>query len=948
MAEKAKSRTFKIIPPPPGMEFVGPGQQIHLRLNVGPLKEIFVYYDPLDDGGPEHKRGYVRFYPASEHRPIAQLVYSWFPPGTWKVKFSEPNQSGAFYATSIEPGWTNADEKVVAAFKERLKSLDLAIGWEFTSLPKSKKSIAMQKAEVTEAVRSAAEKGREVLLKVAYDRSDGDIRSLLTSEPVHGDASYLLDEPLARIFLEFVEHFGNIEVDHGLARGGLTDEKLKKVREPNPAVVDAITNLFTQGYGEFEWSRRSAQPTPSIEDFKRMEEAIFFQARVRNDLARRNLLRIGIGFVQDKKGKREDIGVVRRPCVSGLACEGAPRWLLYDRHGVAVMRAGSTFRDLEYRSVDLEKLKREAVFPVPVPGVPGLLVVRGVPIVEIDVQDRNIYGFLRALEQSLGGPPRELVALASSLFNHGLFIAREMHKRNKAWVLAGRTIEFAAGVFIFFVIHAIAAFLKASPHPAMKAASYLVMAMARAVGALLGVDLALTNMEKLALAGRHFAQMEQLHRESSTDSPGSAPGRSSGEQAGSKDPVEIPRLEEAKLTKLSRGHLEAGAEALLDAMADYFALGVVLVGGVGVAKLRRMRAAAKEAKALQENIKSLEADAHSKLKISDDGAVEEIEPLKSTDKLEGVPVPKPGKPAKPTGGLGAEKPPADGKPKPEKRKPQYGEYFYKRCDALKKRVETLKEHLDSLEMPSDSGRSQRLEELKTKKATFLLNSIELVRDSKGERMMPVLSKEVAEYEAEVAKEFPRPMPEEPPRDSEGLYVIQEPGELQGEPQRGRVPEPGGTSPSDFAAECLKEILEIRSRLQPRKIRTAGNIGLLKSKIPGLESLRAHSAISEPADVGVNVGFVLRKKVGRRFSTSRINRQGEVDGENAFDRSIDTESKLLERAADVLIEAPDARGTLKLFSGYPPCRSCRGVVEQFRAQFKGRITLEVYDEKGGQW
>lgn len=788
MAGDAPSKAFTVIRPPPGMEIVGPGQQLHLRLNVGPLKEIFVYYDPLDGGGPEHKRGYVRFYPTSEHRPVAQLVFSWFPPGTWRVKLSEPDQSGAIYATSIEPGWTNAGEKVVAAFQERLKSLDLAIGWEFTDLPKSKKSIAMQKAEVTEAVRSAAEKGREILLKVAYDRSDGDVGSLLKSEPVHGDKNYLLDEPLARIFLEFVEHFGNIEVDHSLARGGLTEEKLKKLGEPNPAVVEAIANLFTQGYGEFEWSRRSARPTPSLEEFKQMEEAIFFQARVKNDLARRNLLRVGIGSVRDKKGKREDIGVVRRPCVSGAACEGAPRWLLYDRHGVAVPVGGGVFRDPEYRSVDLEKLKREAVFPIPAPSAPGILFVRGIPIVEIDVQNRRLYAFLRELEQSLGGPPRELVALAASLFNYGLFIAREMHERNKALMLAGRTIEFAAGVFVFFIIHAMAAALKASRHPGLEAAGYLLMAMARAAGAILGVDFALSNIEKLALAGRHFAQMERLHRESaeSAEGVGNASGGSSGGQGG-RDPVEIPRLAEAKLDKLSQGHLKAGSEALLDAMADYFALGVVLVGGVGVAKLRRMRAAAKEAKALQEHIKDLEADAHSKLKVSDDGAVEEIEPLKPADQLEGVPAPRQGKPAKPAGGLGAEKPPADGNPKLEKKKPEYGEYFYKACEALRKRVEVPKEHLDSLGPPSEAGRAQKLEALR-KKAGFLLNSVELMRSSKGERAMSAISKEVAEFETEVAKEFPPPGQEEAARESEGLYVIQEPGELQGEPQRGKVPE----------------------------------------------------------------------------------------------------------------------------------------------------------------
>ncbi len=416
-----------------------------------------------------------------------------------------------------------------------------------------------------------------------------------------------------------------------------------------------------------------------------------------------------------------------------------------------------------------------------------MFVVRGMPIVEIDVQNPKIYSSLRILEQSFGGPPRELVALAASLFNYGLFIAREMYKRNKAGVLAGRTIEFAVGAFIFFVIHAMAAFCKASPSPPVQAVGYLLIAMARAVGAILGVDFTLTNMEKLALAGRHFAQMERLHRES-VESKGGASGSSSGGQAEEK-PAELPALKEAKLTKLSTGHLTAGSEALLDAMADYFALGVVLVGGIGVAKLRRMRAAAKEAKALLEHIKNLEEEAHSKLKVNDDGAVEEIEPAKPAEKLEGVPAPKPGKPGKSVGGLGFEKLPADGEPKPEEKKPIYGEYFYKRCDALKKRVDVLKEHLDAVETPEDSERANRLEKLRTTKTTYLLNSIELMRRSKAERLVPVIAKEVVEFEAEVAKEFPRPVVEEPPRDSEGLYVIQEPGELQGEPQRGKVPEP---------------------------------------------------------------------------------------------------------------------------------------------------------------
>jgi hypothetical protein len=768
------------VPAPPGWEAVDGIPTIYLELPRERLEKIFLYFeDPPDvfHDSALHIGGTIRFYSTSGSPPLeAALLFTWFPSGRWMITPSR-SDGDIHLLGSVRKVWSGADPTILAAFDDREKQGSRLIQWEFVKDPEAntKRLNALLRATVNHPIK----------LAVVHHPIDGHAKALDSAQPFIGDSRVLLDERVAEIFLELVEHFGNLEVDYGLARGGLTEEKLKKVAEPKPALVDAITERFTQGYVEFATAAKAATLAPSLEEFKRLEEVLFFQARARNDLALRNMLRIGVGLLADKKGARQDIGILRRPCADGSACVGDTRWLLYDRHGTALRGLTAAFGDPEYRSVDLEKLRREAVFPVPLPGIPVQLVVRGVPIVEIDVQDRSIYRFLRAIEQDFGGPPRELVALAASQFNYGLFIAQELHERSKAEVLAGRTIELAAGVFLFFVVHAFAAFSMKSPHPAMRAMGFLLMALARAVGAILGVDFALTNMEKLARAGRHFAQMERIHRESAGKSSESSSGRQAGQ-----GPGEIPKLEKAKLTRLSEGHLKAGAEALLDAMADYFALGVMLTGGLGIAKIAKSRRDAQVARAIAEHIQQSEEEARSKLTVDDEGGVKEVEPLKGAGTLEQVPAPKAGKASKGVGGLGSEKPPLDGKPKPEKKTPAWGAHFFDRCDNFKKRVEALKEHLDKAVRPEDPERAKLLDDLRGRRTEYLLNSIDLIRRSKGERVLPVLKREVQEFEADVEKDFPRPVPEEPPRESEGLYVIQEPGELQGEPQRGKVPKHG--------------------------------------------------------------------------------------------------------------------------------------------------------------
>ena len=375
--------------------------------------------------------------------------------------------------------------------------------------------------------------GQKVRIVIAYSRTaTGNSRTLSETIPlVQGNNSVLADPFLAEMYLQFVEHFGHVTVDFNLAKDGLTQEEIEWVEEDRPEIIN-ITNLFVAGATDFQTAKASANPPAKLMHLRAMLEAIFFQRQVKNDLALRNLLKISMGqlMVTDASGKisfKADIGVLR------VTQQGANALLLYDRFGAPV-RGFAGPMDHEYRSVDLDKIERDI----------------SIPHFDLAVSDRGLYLVLRSLEQQLATPVREVEALVASLYKHTIFISNEVHRRYNGQI-AERILEFAPFVIGFFVVHAIASRLLAS-HPV---AFLAYMALVKAAGLIFALDFTLVNMARLAEAGAHFNRLEEIHRE--------------------KD-------EDPTLTKLSEHHLAAGSVALIDAMADFIALGVYIAGGVAL------------------------------------------------------------------------------------------------------------------------------------------------------------------------------------------------------------------------------------------------------------------------------------------------------------------------------------------------------------------------------
>lgn len=774
--EGGKQGTYRRIKAPPGKEVLCSGAQAHLAPKVPPVSRIYVYYEGAGEGAEElrtYESGAVDFVMESGPPLRLALISTWLPPGAWRTKTSKVESDSKLkkekvVVSLLEAGWTDSDSSIIDALKKRLAKEDDWLTFQFAT--------AEERLKIRAALRAAI--GKEILVTVSHHVADGDIKGQKHREPLAGDYRVLADEALASMFLEFLEHFGNLEVDHSLAKGGLSEEELQKVSTPNPTLVKTIADTFTQGYLEFKAASARAKPAVDLGEFKQMEEVIFYQARARNDLERRNMLRIGLGLVPGKGGRmQEDIGVLRRLCGDGTACEGDTRRLLYDRNGIAVPGFGSGYVDVEYRSIDLERLSREAILPVVLPGVPQIFILRGMPIVQINVEDEDLGQFLRRLEQDLAYPPREVIALGASLYNHGLFIAQEMYARFGAMVFVGRTVELAVGVFAFFVIHAIAAFFIANPNPAVRTAGYVVMLLAKAAGAILGIDFAIIHMKKLTAAGRHFMQLERLNR---TSASGGA--QSSGGATGPAHPVDLPRSEGDELTKLSKSHLNAGCDKLLDAMADYFAMGVVLVEGLAAGRILASKAVSRLAKAIAENVKPA-SKAQSELKGEGD-VVDEIRPLRDAKTLENVPVPAAEKDA--IGFTKGEETKGGEKGKAEK-KPERGAQFYERCERLKKRIEEIEARLDGASTTEESAIAAK--ESLREKAQELLRALDLIKKSTAERALAALRENVGRLDGEVEAINPRGKSEAEcaPTESRGQYTIQEPGTLQGEPQQGTVP-----------------------------------------------------------------------------------------------------------------------------------------------------------------
>ncbi len=524
------------------------------------LRSIYIYVNEAPNS--DAQGGSVTFVGDKGGKLFAVLKHTYFPAGTWhadvlatlKLANLEAKFPPDIDQSLVDTLNSHADKDLVIAWKGRGKNKEEAL--------KGLKAIDRQ-------LRASA--GRRIRIVVSYTKvKSGNPRSLPESLPLtEGDNTVLKDPELARMYLLFVEHFGKIKPDFSLAEGGLTADEIEQVEDGRPDII-AITNLFVQAFAEFEAAKPlAAAPVPDLENFQAMTEAIFYQKAAKNDLARRNMLAIGIGSLLERQGDKlqstSDIGVVHRKT------QGTPT-LLYDRHGIEI-RGGATPLDKEFRAYDMEKIERDT----------------GIPHMSLEVEDEALYLFLRNLEQTFGDSFRDVEALAASLYKHTLLITFEM-KRINGGRIARRIIDFAPVVIAFFVAHAIAAQLVKRGHPAAAAFSALIVG----AGLILGIDFTLMQMGLVLAAGRHFHRIEELHRE-----------------AGDTEP---------KITGLSAKHLRRGSDLLIQAMEEFIALGVIIVGTLGLGIGGR---------ALRRGIER-QGEARSKLTIENDQAtkIESVAPEK--------------------------------------------------------------------------------------------------------------------------------------------------------------------------------------------------------------------------------------------------------------------------------------------------------------------------------
>ncbi len=141
---------------------------------------------------------------------------------------------------------------------------------------------------------------------------------------------------------------------------------------------------------------------------------------------------------------------------------------------------------------------------------------------------------------------------------------------------------------------------------------------------------------------------------------------------------------------------------------------------------------------------------------------------------------------------------------------------------------------------------------------------------------------------------------------------------------------------DRDASAIERIERHRAKL-PVQYRDRYNFAWAQAEIRGLDKTEyyAHSGIqsldhfsSELA--GQLAGLSVRPEEGR-YETLCVNRDDEVDGPNCWQRTVDTEYKIIE---DLAPRLPDTsvEGRVLLYTDLPPCASCRYVLRQFMAEY----------------
>ncbi|TBX18880.1 hypothetical protein BFS06_16750, partial [Clostridium perfringens] len=148
---------------------------------------------------------------------------------------------------------------------------------------------------------------------------------------------------------------------------------------------------------------------------------------------------------------------------------------------------------------------------------------------------------------------------------------------------------------------------------------------------------------------------------------------------------------------------------------------------------------------------------------------------------------------------------------------------------------------------------------------------------------------------------------------------------------------------------LDNLIEKAKTLIPTKTLQRGNLGCAKVNITGLSKtdFYSHSQIQNLDNFAVDVKERLKDisilSSEREFKTLCVNKKFEVNGEKAWDRKVDSESKILEEVNRRLNGNMSASGGIILYTDLYPCDSCIYVMEQFKCKYPN-INIEIVYKK----
>ena len=110
---------------------------------------------------------------------------------------------------------------------------------------------------------------------------------------------------------------------------------------------------------------------------------------------------------------------------------------------------------------------------------------------------------------------------------------------------------------------------------------------------------------------------------------------------------------------------------------------------------------------------------------------------------------------------------------------------------------------------------------------------------------------------------------------------------------------------------------------------------------------AHSGIQSldgfSSEMAENLAGISLRPTTSRYYTLCVNQSDLVDGPNCWQRTVDTEFKIVE---DMVARMPDrtASGRMKLYTDLPPCASCWNVLKQFMAEYPNFRVQVLYKRK----